>query len=334
MTEELITIENYNLAHLFDPDQRELVEKFIKDVETQALAEVCDASTEEGRKRIWNIKNQVVAVEKVIDEFGKKIQADAKAVVDQTNKIRKGYRDHLQSIKDAVMKPRVEWEEKEAARQEKHRKAIEEMQELMVFPVFAENKEALKFVSERRAYFNATVDSPDEKFEEFEAKAHEVFREVAKFLDESEQALIKQIAQDEELEQLRKEKAEREKREREEALRKEGEERARKQAEEEANAKAIADAAAKQAEEEAAKAIKEDPPPSTQEASQGTVKQAIENGEYDDKARKAKVHSAALNALMQVKNAGNLPLFDHEDEAKCIIRAIVRGNVSHVTINY
>lgn len=316
---EIISIEKYQLKDLFDPDNKQLVEGFIDYVETQALSEVCDASTEEGRKRIWNIKNQVVAVEKAVDNFGKKIQADAKAVVDQTNVIRKGYRDHLASIKEAVMKPRVEWEEKEAARQAKHREMIAYFKELgSIFIDVNSSLENRLAVSEQNLnLLNKSYGTCMNKFEEFEEEAEKEYLNGVGSLEAQIGTLKEEIkranrlADLEAAEEKRKAEAERQR------LIDEG----KRLALEEANAKAVADVAAKQTEEATVEAIKEDPTPVSTSPQTPPVSNVDAGMDH-----RRKVNSDALEALCKIGVT--------EAEGKAIVTAIICGEIPHISITY
>jgi hypothetical protein len=345
MSTEIISIEKYNLADLFDPSKREVVEAFVKHVETSALSEVIDCETEEGRKRSWNVARQVSAAKTTVDDYGKAIVADAKTRIAKVDGIRKGYRDHLDAIRDKVLAPRVEWEKKEEARQQGHRDAISYIVGLAE-PLNASLPLDKQLAEVHRRADDLAKVNVDGSFEEFRDEAAAEYTKVSEWLNSEADRLKKQIQQEAELEQLRKEKEDREAEAEKERLRIEGEERAKAKAKKDAEDKLAADQAklaadrvafeAKQlaAEQKAAEPLNASPShapipdtPQPTQAAPASVGEAIDSGAYDDRARKAQINRAAAKAIEAAGGISN-------DEAKQIVRAIFLGKVPGVTIHY
>lgn len=113
MTEEksLIIAEKLDVAVLFSKNG---MDKILKDIETKAMAQVPDITTDQGRKDIASMAHKVARSKTLIDDMGKHRIADAKKIVDDVNGYRKQARDFLDGLKSKVRQPLDEWEAEQA----------------------------------------------------------------------------------------------------------------------------------------------------------------------------------------------------------------------------
>jgi hypothetical protein len=237
-TTQIISIDEFNLGELFIPSKPELAEKMLAKIEKEAFLEVCDCSTEEGRKREYTIARQISSIKTLVDDHGKGIVSDAKAKIREVDGRRKLIRDKCDELRDKRLAGRKEWEEKEAARQQKHRDAIEEIKGLrnQAYPAqdAREEKQCVLEQYEGRVDMLSDI-KVDVSFEEFEDEAKAEFKRTAEFLEHSIVSLKADIERDKRLAELEAKEQARIEEEKAEQLRLEGEERARKkQAEEQA----------------------------------------------------------------------------------------------------
>lgn len=228
-TTQLISIDEFNLGELFDPKKPELAKAMLAKIEKEALSEVCDCSTEEGRKREYTIARQISSIKTLVDDHGKGIVSDAKAKIREVDGRRKEIRDKCDELRDKRLEGRKAWEKQEAERVENHKKAIQYIEELESKPFEGHNrKELLACMMERFDKFN-DVQAPDSSYEEFEEEANRVYVEVGNKLRQQIKQIKADIERDEKLARLEAEEAKRKEEAEKERLRLEGEERARTQ---------------------------------------------------------------------------------------------------------
>ena len=295
------------------PITKDVAEKFfnsqnidtcLKAIEKDALNYVGDPTTAKGRKGIVAKASSIASAKVVIDNVGKELNEERKRLTDIVNAERKKARDFLDDLKLKVRKPVTEWEEKEEARLQAERDAIE----------FEMDWDAA--LSEDDLY---------NRKKEIERKEAEIAKQEA-------ERITKET----------KEREEKERIEREERIAREAKEQAEREAAEkieaEKQAKVEAENKAKQAAEQAERDKKE-----ALELAEREKREAIEQAKRDEQARiaeeKRKADIKAKNHAHQKKiNREALESFIaegfEEDEGKNIITLIAKGNIKHISINY
>ncbi|ENM1058137.1 hypothetical protein MMF17_002016 [Enterobacter hormaechei] len=209
---DLVVIEKQNAMAVFTT--KEQLDPIIEAIEKEARSLVPDVSTRKGRDAIASMAHKVARSKTYIDNAGKDLVAELKALPKQIDESRRIVRERLDALKDEVRKPLTEWE----AEQERI-KAEEEMNAL--------HAEAL------------------EMNEEFDRQR------AAQIEADHEMALLMNDKFDRDREELRRQ-AEQAQRERDERQKQEAAEQARRDAE--ANHKAEIEAAARREAEEKARA--------------------------------------------------------------------------------
>lgn len=211
---DLVVIEKQNAMAVFTT--KEQLDPIIEQIEKEARSLVPDVSTRKGRDAIASMAHKVARSKTYIDNAGKDLVAELKALPKQIDESRRVVRERLDALKDEVRRPLTEWE----AEQERI-KAEEAMNALHV--------EALEM--------NAKFDQ--ELAARFEADHELALLENYKFDREREEQRRKaEQAQRERDEQLQREAAEKAQREAEERHRAEIEAAARREAEVKARAEA------------------------------------------------------------------------------------------------
>lgn len=189
---DLVVIEKTNALAVFT--SQEQLDPLIEAIEKEARSLVPDLSTKKGRDAIASMAHKVARSKTYIDNAGKDLVAELKALPKQIDESRRLVRERLDALKDDVRRPLTEWE----AEQERI-KAEEAMN--------AKHEEALAM--------NAEFD----------------LQRAAKIEADHEMALLMNEKIDREREEARQ-KAEQAKREHEERIKREAEEKARREAEE------------------------------------------------------------------------------------------------------
>ena len=92
------------------------VEDIVSKLENYVRSISLDATTEKGRKNIKSVAYKVARSKTALDDMGKKVQADAKAVVDKVNADRRVISSRLDALRDEVRRPVDEYEAREKER--------------------------------------------------------------------------------------------------------------------------------------------------------------------------------------------------------------------------
>lgn len=306
---DLVVIEKSSAMAVFtNADQ---LAPLIETIEKEARSLVPDVSTRKGRDAIASMAHKVARSKTYIDNAGKDLVAELKALPKQIDESRRLVRERLDALKDEVRRPLTEWE----AEQDRI-KAEEAMN--------AAHEEALAM---------------NEEFDHQRAAQIEADHELALLMNESF---------DRQREEERQ-KAVQEQREREQRIQREAEERARREAEEKsrfelaeaARREAEAKAAAERAEREKQEAIdlaerqKQEAIAAerrrAEEAEQARL--AEEQRKRDEEARRAAdvEHRRAINRqVIADLIAEGIP----DDIAETVLKAIVRNKVTAVSIRY
>ena len=245
---DLVVIEKQNAMAVFTT--KEQLDPIIEAIEKEARSLVPDVSTRKGRDAIASMAHKVARSKTYIDNAGKDLVAELKALPKQIDESRRIVRERLDALKDEVRKPLTDWENAESARKDALQQRLTDLRSLA--DVIDGVGNYLPSVEIQQRIESAKAVALDESWQEVAAEAG-----VAKdaTIQQLEAALIVAKQREHEaaeLERLRKEAEEKARLEREENIRREAAERARRDAE--AKHKAEIEAAARREAEEKARA--------------------------------------------------------------------------------
>lgn len=209
---DLVVIEKSNAMAIFTSNDQ--LDPLIEAIEKEARSLVPDVTTKKGRDAIASMAHKVARSKTYIDNAGKDLVAELKALPKQIDESRRVARERLDALKDEVRRPLTEWEAEQARIAEE--KAAEE--------------ERLRIEAEQKAALEALK------------KQIETDHEMALLMNDA-------FDRDREEQRIQAEKAQRE---RDERLKQEAAEQARRDAE--AKHKAELEAAARREAEEKARA--------------------------------------------------------------------------------
>lgn len=210
---DLVVIEKKNAMAVFTNNDQ--LDPLIEAIEKEARSLVPDVTTKKGRDAIASMAHKVARSKTYIDNAGKDLVAELKALPKQIDESRRVVRERLDALKDEVRRPLTEWEE-EQARIAAEKAAEEERQRIE-----AEQKAALEALRKQVEVDHEMALLMNDAFDRIQAEKKA----------EAERQLI---AREEEIKRLAEEKAKREAQERhraelEAAARREAEERAAKE---------------------------------------------------------------------------------------------------------
>ncbi|MDI3424646.1 hypothetical protein [Enterobacter sp. V87_3] len=317
---DLVVIEKQNAMAVFTT--KEQLDPIIEAIEKEARSLVPDVSTRKGRDAIASMAHKVARSKTYIDNAGKDLVAELKALPKQIDESRRIVRERLDALKDEVRRPLTEWE----AEQDRI-KAEEAMNAL--------HAEALMM---------------NEEFDHQRAAQIEADHEMALLMndafdrDREEQRRLAEQAQRERDERLKQEAADKAKREAEErhkaeldaAARREAEEKARAELAERQRIEAEQRAAReKQEAEERARREKEEAVAAERRRQEeaGAARLAEEQRKAEEVARRAadKEHRRTVNRrVIADLIAQGIP----EEFAQKALLAIAGGKVQDAHIKY
>ena len=318
---DLVVIEKKNAMAVFTNNDQ--LDPLIEAIEKEARSLVPDVTTKKGRDDIASMAHKVARSKTYIDNAGKDLVAELKALPKQIDESRRVVRERLDALKDEVRRPLTEWE----AEQERI-KAEEAMNALHV--------EALAMNEE----FNRQLAARIESDHEMALLMNDAFdREQAEKKAEAERL---RIAREEEIKRLAEEKAKREAaekaqreidaaaaREREAILAKERAEREQREAAERAEREkqAAVEAERRKAQEEADRIRRE-----AEQREQARL--AEEKRKADEQARReADVkHRKAVGTEIVKALMANTSLT--RDQAIEVLIAVKDGRIPHTGISY
>ncbi|STU25660.1 TolA protein [Klebsiella pneumoniae] len=318
---DLVVIEKKNAMAVFTNNDQ--LDPIIEAIEKEARSLVPDVTTKKGRDAIASMAHKVARSKTYIDNAGKDLVAELKALPKQIDESRRVVRERLDALKDEVRRPLTEWE----AEQERI-KAEEAMNAL--------HAEALAMNEE----FDRQLEARIESDHEMALLMNDAFdREQA---DKAAEAERQRIAHEEEIKRLAAAAAAREveqraQREREEAAHREAvlkaqaeqAERDRIAAEQKAEAdkKAAVEAERRKAQEEADRIRRE-----AEQREQARL--AEEKRKADEQARReADVkHRKAVGTEIVKALLANTSLT--RDQAIEVLTAVKDGRIPHTGISY
>ncbi|MBQ4924975.1 hypothetical protein FDK33_07320 [Citrobacter werkmanii] len=209
---DLVVIEKQNAMAVFTT--KEQLDPIIEAIEKEARSLVPDVSTRKGRDAIASMAHKVARSKTYIDNAGKDLVAELKALPKQIDESRRIVRERLDALKDEVRRPLTEWEA------EQERIKAEEAMNAMHAEALEMN---IKFDQELAAKFEADHEMALLMNKDFDR-------------DREEQRRLAEQAQLERDERLKQEAAEQARRDAEAKHKAEIESAARREAEEKARA--------------------------------------------------------------------------------------------------
>lgn len=105
---DLVVIEKSNAMAVFTT--KEQLDPIIEAIEKEARSLVPDVSTKKGRDAIASMAHKVARSKTYIDNAGKDLVAELKALPKQIDESRRLVRERLDLLKDEVRRPLAEWE--------------------------------------------------------------------------------------------------------------------------------------------------------------------------------------------------------------------------------
>ena len=322
---DLVVIEKKNAMAVFTNNDQ--LDPLIELIEKEARSLVPDVTTKKGRDAIASMAHKVARSKTYIDNAGKDLVAELKALPKQIDESRRVVRERLDALKDEVRRPLTEWEA-EQARIAAEKAAEEERQRIE-----AEQKAALEVDHEMALLMNDAFDR-----EQAEKKAEAERQRIAR-----EEEIARQA--EEKAKREAAEKAQREidaaaAREREAILAKERAERERIEAQQRAEREQRE--AAERAEREKQAAVEAERRKAQEEADR--IRREAEQREQahlaeekriaDEQARReADVkHRKAVGTEIVKALLANTSLT--RDQAIEVLTAIKDGNIPHTGISY
>ncbi|MDH0310921.1 hypothetical protein N7410_06405 [Klebsiella pasteurii] len=329
---DLVVIEKKNAMAVFTNNDQ--LDPLIELIEKEARSLVPDVTTKKGRDAIASMAHKVARSKTYIDNAGKDLVAELKALPKQIDESRRVVRERLDALKDEVRRPLTEWEAEQA------RIAAEKAAEEERMRIEAEQKAALEALRKQVEVDHEMALLMNDAFD----------REQAEKKAEAER---QRIAREEEIKRQAEEKAKREAaekaqreidaaaaREREAILAKERAERERIEAQQRAEREQRE--AAERAEREKQAAVEAERRKAQEEADRirreaeqrEQARLAEEKRKADEQARReADVkHRKAVGTEIVKALLANTSLT--RDQAIEVLTAIKDGNIPHTGISY
>ncbi|HGW2957020.1 TPA: hypothetical protein ACNP37_005805 [Raoultella ornithinolytica] len=108
---DLVVIEKKNAMAVFTNNDQ--LDPLIEAIEKEARSLVPDVTTKKGRDAIASMAHKVARSKTYIDNAGKDLVAELKALPKQIDESRRVARERLDALKDEVRRPLTEWEAKQ-----------------------------------------------------------------------------------------------------------------------------------------------------------------------------------------------------------------------------
>ncbi|HBW3855206.1 TPA: hypothetical protein ME190_003325 [Klebsiella pneumoniae] len=318
---DLVVIEKKNAMAVFTNNDQ--LDPLIEAIEKEARSLVPDVTTKKGRDAIASMAHKVARSKTYIDNAGKDLVAELKALPKQIDESRRVVRERLDALKDEVRRPLTEWEV------EQERIKAEEAMNALHVEALAMNED-----------FDRQLEARIESDHEMALLMNDAFdREQAEKKAESER---QRIAREEEIKRQAEEKAKREAaeqaqreidaaaaREREAILAKERAEREQREAAERAEREkqAAVEAERRKAQEEADRIRRE-------AEQRELARLAEEKRKADEQARReADVkHRKAVGTEIVKALLANTSLT--RDQAIEVLTVVKDGRIPHTGISY
>lgn len=340
----LTVADSGNLQQFFADGEN--LQKVADRIETLARGLVADVSTKEGISQIKTAARQIASVKKKVDDLGKTVVAELKALPKIIDKNRADFRERMESLQEEIRRPVTDIEERQ--------KAIDDIKGTHFACAACNSQELAAKIDEletQRAAVTAEV------WKEAYEDALKAFDAEIGALSTMKSAAEKREAEQRELEELRKKKEEAERIIRENKIKEEAERKAREEAEARAAAektrmereKAEAErkaAEAERARQEAEERTRREAMQREQERAQAHARMAQEPAPAapaDPAQRPSKwtpemkaVNNdivKAIAAILEEKLAGYTAA-GYELAAREIVKAIVNNKINHLSVRY
>lgn len=313
------------------------IDPLLQRIRAELDAFKADISTASGRKAVASMAYKVAQSKSRIDDAGKKLVAQQKEIPNKIDATRKRVRDTLDKWRDEVRKPLTDWEAEEDERIERIKSSMSELQGV----IDDQSDRSSEIIRERLGEVERKAIT-EQFYAEFTGAAAELKDKAIAALRVALERAQKREAEQVELARLRAAEAERKQKERDDQIAREAAERAKRDAEAKAEAarKAAEDATRREREaaerrelelklqaEQAERRAAEAEAKAKREAEQKATAEKAEAARREaDKAHRATINKAALDALVADGIA--------KDTAKAVITLIAKKGVPHVSINY
>ncbi|HBQ5785722.1 TPA: hypothetical protein L7608_000198 [Klebsiella pneumoniae subsp. pneumoniae] len=318
---DLVVIEKKNAMAVFTNNDQ--LDPLIEAIEKEARSLVPDVTTKKGRDAIASMAHKVARSKTYIDNAGKGLVAELKALPKQIDESRRVVRERLDALKDEVRRPLTEWEaEQERIKAEEAINALHA--EALVMNENIDLQRAVQFEAdhEMALLMNDAFDR-----EQAEKKAEAERQRIAR--EEEIKRLAEEKAKREAAEQAQREIDAAAAREREAILAKERAEREQREAAERAEREkqAAVEAERRKAQEEADRIRRE-----AEQREQARL--AEEKRKADEQARReADVkHRKAVGTEIVKALLANTSLT--RDQAIEVLTAVKDGRIPHTGISY
>ncbi|HHA1251514.1 TPA: hypothetical protein ACOELP_000967 [Enterobacter hormaechei] len=317
---DLVVIEKQNAMAVFTT--KEQLDPIIEAIEKEARSMVPDVSTRKGRDAIASMAHKVARSKTYIDNAGKDLVAELKALPKQIDESRRIVRERLDALKDEVRRPLTEWEA------EQERIKAEEAMNAMHAEALEMN---IRFDQELAAKFEADHEMALLMNKDFDRDREEQRRLAEQAQREHEERIKREAA-----EQARRDAEAKHKAEIEAAARREAEEKARAELAERQRVEAEQRAAReKQEAEERARREKEEAVAAERRRQEEAeaARLAEEQRKAEEEARRAadKEHRRTVNRRVYADLiAQGIP----EEFAQKAVLAIAGGKVQDAHIKY
>ncbi|EOJ0049804.1 TPA: hypothetical protein I4D46_08430 [Enterobacter hormaechei] len=317
---DLVVIEKQNAMAVFTT--KEQLDPIIEAIEKEARSLVPDVSTRKGRDAIASMAHKVARSKTYIDNAGKDLVAELKALPKQIDESRRIVRERLDALKDEVRKPLTEWEA------EQERIKAEEAMNALHAEALEMNEE---FDRQRAAQIEADHEMALLMNDKFDRDREELRRQAEQAQREHEERIKREAAEQARRDAEAKHKAEIEaaaRREAEEKARAELAERQRIEAEQRAaREKQEAEARARREKEEAVAAERR----RLQEAEAARLEEEQRKAEEEARRAADKEHRRTVNRRVYADLiAQGIP----EEFAQKAVLAIAGGKVQDAHIKY
>lgn len=328
---DLVVIEKKNAMAVFTNNDQ--LDPLIELIEKEARSLVPDVTTKKGRDAIASMAHKVARSKTYIDNAGKDLVAELKALPKQIDESRRVVRERLDALKDEVRRPLTEWEaEQERIKAEEAMNALHA--EALVMNENIDLQRAIQYEADHEMALLMNKDFDREQAEKkAEAERQRIAREeeikrqaeekAKREAEEKHRAEMEASARREAEERAAKERAERE---RIEAQQRAERDRIAAEQKAEADKQAAIDAERRKAQEEADRIRRE-----AEQREQARL--AEEKRKAEEEARRAAdvehrrgINTAAVQALIDQ----GIPY----EWAKACIIAVALGKVPATTIKY
>ncbi|WP_017346154.1 hypothetical protein [Pantoea sp. A4] len=229
-TTDLVVIEKSNAMAVFTT--KEQLDPIIEAIEKEARSLVPDVTTKKGRDAIASMAHKVARSKTYIDNAGKELVAELKALPKQIDESRRVVRERLDALKDEVRRPLNEWEQAEEDRKQGLQQRLAAVRALADVIDATGNYLPSSDIQERLSEAKAVT--LDDTWQEISTEAGVAKDATVQKLEAAVIVAKQREDQAAELERLRKEAEEKARRDHEENLKQEAADAARREAEQKA----------------------------------------------------------------------------------------------------